>query len=47
MCANCGKTFRPMMYEVVYSNGNKFFCTYNCRAKWRKKQLESIIEKTK
>ena len=47
LCANCGITFSPKMYEVVYKQDDKCFCTYNCRAEWRRKINESFTKKPK
>lgn len=37
-CKECGKKFQLHKDEMPYKNGKFIFCSYNCRAKWRRKK---------
>lgn len=35
-CAYCKKEFTKHAQEIIYKDGKYVFCTYQCRADWRK-----------
>ena len=36
LCTGCKKEFTKHAQEIIYKDGKYVFCTYQCRANWRK-----------